>query len=186
MSAAADPRERSIEDTRRWVERAVIGLNLCPFAKAVHVKGQVHYAVTQAADFAPALEALEQEAADLLARPDSERDTTLLVLPRGFEDFLLFHQLVTEAERLLVRRGHEGALQLASFHPRFVFAGAEEDDPANWTNRAPWPTLQLLREASVERGVAAIPDPEAIYGANIETLRRLGRQGWDALGVGPS
>ncbi len=172
------------DDTRRWLERAVIGLNLCPFAKAVHVKGQVHVAASGAEAFGAVLDDLEREAEDLLALPAAQRDTTLLVVPGGFEEFLLFNELVRAGERLLVRRGWEGVLQLASFHPRFVFAGQEEDDLANHTNRSPWPTLHLLREESVARAVAAFPDASAIYGTNVETLRRLGPQGWAELGVG--
>jgi hypothetical protein len=170
-------------DTVRWLERAVIGLNLCPFAKAVHVKGQVHVAVSEAADVSPVLEDLLREADELLAVDASVRDTTLLVVPRGFADFLLFNDLVRAGERALAKRKLEGVLQLASFHPDFVFAGAAEDDVANFTNRAPHPTLHLLREASIDRAVAAFPQADAIYDANIRTLRRIGAEGWRALGV---
>lgn len=165
--------------TRRWLERAVIGLNLCPFAKAVLVKQQVHFAVSgedPMADFARELEAL-------VARDAQERDTTLLMVPEGMEDFLTFVDLVARAERLVRKKGLEGVVQVASFHPRFVFAGAEEDDITNYTNRAPYPTLHLLREASMDRAVAAIPDAADIYEANMATLQRLGRAGWEALDV---
>lgn len=185
MTAAHTPTQ-VIEDTRRWLERAVIGLNLCPFAKAVHVKQQVHYSVSCGVDFAPVLADLEAEADALLASPASERDTALLMVPDGFGDFLLFNELVRAGERLLARRGLEGTLQLASFHPRFVFAGAGEDDVANCSNRSPWPTLHLLREASIDRAVAAFPQAEAIYEANVRTLERLGPQAWQALQVGRS
>jgi uncharacterized protein len=166
--------------TRRWLERAVIGLNLCPFAKAVLVKGQVHFAVAgddPLAEFA-------RELADLVARDAQERDTTLLVVPQGMDDFLTFIDLVARAERLVRKKGLEGEVQVASFHPRFVFAGTQEDDVTNCTNRAPYPTLHLLREASIDRAVAAFPDAAAIYEANMATLRRLGPAGWDALDVG--
>lgn len=178
--------EQAIADTRRWLERAVIGLNLCPFAKAVHVRGQVHLVATSHDDFAGVTEVLEREADELLALPSGERDTTLLVVPRGFDDFLLFNELVHAGERLLGRRGWSGVLQLASFHPRFVFADAEDGDPANFSNRSPHPTLHLLREESLDRAVAAFPDAEAIYGANVKRLRELGEQGWRDLEVGPS
>jgi hypothetical protein len=171
---------------QRWLERAVIGLNLCPFAKSVHAKGQVHLAVFPGDGFAPVLEALDAELTSLLACDASERDTTLLVLPQGFDEFLLFLDLVREGERLIVRRGLEGVVQLASFHPAFVFGGADPDDPANCSNRAPYPTLHLLREESIDRAVAAFPEAEAIFGANIDKLRDLGPDGWAALGVGPA
>jgi hypothetical protein len=183
MDQGPEPHERAVVDTARWLERAVIGLNLCPFAKAVHVKGQVRIAASDASEVAAVLEDLDREVTGLLALDAAVRDTTLLVVPQGFDDFLLFNDLVRAGERLLARRKLEGVLQLASFHPRFVFAGADEDDIANFTNRAPHPTLHLLREASIDRAVAAFPDAEAIYDANIETLRRLGPEGWRALGV---
>lgn len=175
-----------IADTRRWLERAVIGLNLCPFAKAVHVRQQVHFAVCASPAFADVLQALDDELDALLGVPASERDTTLLMLPEGFDEFLLFQQLVAEGERRLARRGLEGTVQLANFHPAFRFAQAEDDDPGNNSNRAPYPTLHLLREDSIDRAVAAMPDAEAIFGANIERLRQLGPAGWAALGVGRS
>ena len=180
---AAHTHTQVIEDTRRWLERAVVGLNLCPFAKAVQAKEQVHFAVSEGTDFAPVLADLEHEAEALRALPASERDTTLLMVPAGFDDFLLFNELVRAGERLLARKGLEGTLQLASFHPEFVFAGAGKDDVANCSNRSPWPTLHLLREASIDRAVAAFPQSQTIYEANIRTLQRLGPQGWQALGV---
>jgi hypothetical protein len=170
-----------LEDTRRWLERAVIGLNLCPFAKAVHARRQVHFAVSQGSDFAAVLEDLEAEAGALLAHAPEQRDTTLLVVPGGFDEFLLFNELVRQGDRLLARCKWEGVLQLASFHPAFVFAGAGEDDISNCSNRSPWPTLHLLREESIDRAVAAFPDAARIYETNIETLRKLGHAGWRAL-----
>lgn len=178
--------ESAVADTRRWLERAVVGLNLCPFAKAVMVKQQVHVVATPKQDAAGVLEDFARELDALAAVDARERDTTLLVIPRGMEDFLAFHALTARAEKLVRKRGLEGVMQVASFHPRFVFAGVEEDDITNFTNRAPHPTLHLLREESLDRAVAAFPDPAAIYGANMETLRRLGPEGWKALGVGAS
>lgn len=178
--------EQSIADTRRWLERAVIGLNLCPFAKAVHVKQQVHYAVDLALDDnAGLIEALLAEAAALVAMPASERDTTLLIAPHALGDFLDFNDFTARAERRMKKAGFEGTLQLASFHPRFQFAGSNANEIANATNRAPYPTLHLLREESIDRAVEAFPDADAIFGRNIETLEALGADGWKALDVGP-
>ena len=174
---------QAVADTRRWLERAVIGLNLCPFAKAVLVKQQVHYAVTQAEDAADILADFEQELVALLALPARERDTTLLVIPQGMDDFLAFHALAGRAERLVRKRGLAGVVQVASFHPGFVFAGTAEDDITNCTNRSPYPTLHLLREESMDRAVAAFPDAAAIYETNMTTLRSLGADGWRALDV---
>jgi hypothetical protein len=171
-------------DTRDWLERAVIGLNLCPFAKAVYVKGQVRLQVSRATDAQTVLEDLAAELQLLYASDPAAHDTTLLVIPQCLGDFLEFNDVVARAERLVRKLGFEGEIQLASFHPQFQFAGAQPDDISNYTNRSPYPTLHLLREASIDRAVAAFPDAADIYEANIEVLRRLGHQGWAALDVG--
>lgn len=176
-----DTPEQVVADTRRWLERAIIGLNLCPFAKAVHVKGQVHYAVSLASDWERLVDDLLHEADELASLDAAQRDTTLLVVPQAPQDFMEFTALVAQAERRLFNEGHEGVLQLASFHPLFQFAGTEPDDVTNYTNRAPWPTLHLLREASIDRAVEAFPDAADIYETNMDTLRRLGQGGWDDL-----
>lgn len=182
----SDPGAAVVRDTRKWLERAVIGLNLCPFAKAVHAKGQVHYAVSDATEAGELLEDLRRELDALVALDPALRDTTLLIVPRWLHDFLEFNDFMARAERLLRKRRLEGVIQLASFHPAFQFAGSREDELANFTNRSPYPTIHLLREASIDRAVAAIARPEAIFEANIETLRRLGREAWADLDVGPS
>lgn len=168
---------------RRWIERAVIGLNLCPFAKAVYVKNQVRLVVSDAPHIDGFLEQLDREL-DLLAASDpQEIDTTLLIHPTLFTDFLEFNDLAAIAEHAIAEHGLEGILQIASFHPEFQFDGTEPDDIGNYTNRAPYPTLHLLREASIERAVNAFPEPETIYRRNIETLQALGLAGWIALGL---
>ena len=172
-----------VDDTRRWLERAVIGLNLCPFAKAVHVKNQVHYAVSAATQPRELLDDLSAEIDALLALDVAVRETTLLVVPGCLGDFLEFNDFLAQAERLLRKRKLDGVLQLASFHPDYQFEGTHAADITNCTNRSPYPTLHLLREESIDRAVAAYPQAEAIYGANKETLLRLGAQGWAALGV---
>ncbi|SCX73429.1 DUF1415 domain-containing protein [Variovorax sp. EL159] len=171
-------------DTRRWLERAVIGLNLCPFAKAVHVKAQIHYATYLPTEEADLMDALLSEARELAALDASVRDTTLLMAPNTLADFLDFNDFTARAERRLARAGFDGMLQLASFHPQFQFGGTEPDDIGNATNRAPYPTLHLLREDSVSRAVEAFPEAEAIFERNIDTLEALGAAGWAALDVG--
>lgn len=175
-----------VRDTRRWLERAVIGLNLCPFAKAVQAKGLVHYSVSAATDASQVLADLRTEL-DALAAVDPEvRETTLMIVPHCLREFLDFNDFMGRAERAVRKRGLEGVIQLASFHPLFRFEDTEEDDITNFTNRSPYPVIHLLREASIDRAVQAFPHPESIYEANMETLRRIGRNGWDELGVGPS
>ena len=170
--------------TRRWLERAVIGLNLCPFAKAVHVKRQIRYAVTAAANADTLLAELEHEL-DMLRQTDAAQiDTTLLIHPQVMTDFIDYHFFLGEADALLRRMELDGVIQIASFHPHYQFAGSQSDDIANYTNRSPWPTLHLLREASIDRAVAAFPDAAEIFERNIETLRRLGDAGWRKLWIG--
>ena len=167
--------------TRHWLEVAVIGLNLCPFAKAVHVKQQIRYAVTQASSEGELLAVLRDELS-LLAKADAnEIDTTLLIHPQALTDFIDYTAFLRKADRLLRSQGHEGTLQIASFHPAYEFAGSSPDDIENCSNRSPFPMLHLLREDSIERAVAVFPDAGEIYERNIETLRRLGHTGWQRL-----
>ena len=175
-----------IDDMRRWLERAVIGLNLCPFAKAVHTKGQIHYAVSAATDTETLRQGLIFELKELLAQEPSARDTTLLIAPQVLADFLDFNDFLDQADRVLRKMKLEGTLQIASFHPDFQFGGTDADDITNYTNRAPYPCLHLLREASIDRAVAAFPEAEMIFERNMQTLESLGQGGWDALGVGKS
>ena len=172
-----------IATTRKWMERAVIGLNLCPFAKSVHVKGQVRYVVSAARTEDALLDDLERELKFLAEAAPAEVDTTLLIAPDVLTDFDAFANFLDLVEVVLRTQGLSGVLQVASFHPDYVFADAEPDDIANHTNRAPYPTLHLLREASLARATAAFPDAADIYERNIETLRKLGLEGWRALDV---
>jgi len=166
---------------RRWLERAVIGLNLCPFAKAVVVKQQVRLVVSDASTERALLEELGEELALLRDTPADEIDTTLLVHPQVLGDFLDYNDFLGDADALVEAMDLDGVLQVASFHPQYQFAGSEPDDADNLTNRAPYPILHLLREASIDRAVAAYPDPDAIIERNIATVRELGFAGWDKL-----
>jgi len=178
--------ETVLRDTQRWLERAVIGLNLCPFAKAVHVKGLVHFVVSEARDADALLEDLRAELDALAAVDIGVRETTLLIAPYCLGDFPDFNDFLGRADRVVRKRGLEGVMQLASFHPDYRFEGTEEADITNCTNRSPYPIVHLLREDSIDRAVESFPEAEAIYEANMETLRRLGSEGWMHLGVGPS
>jgi uncharacterized protein len=169
--------------TRHWLEKAVIGLNLCPFAKAVYVKNQVRLVVSKARHADDLLEELDRELDLLVATPALDIDTTLLIHPTLFEDFLDFNDFLEVAEGVVDEHELEGVVQLASFHPRFQFDGTEPDDIGNYTNRAPFAMLHLLREESVAKAVAAFPDAESIFEQNIATLEKLGPAGWKALGL---
>ncbi len=173
-----------IAATRDWLDRAVIGLNLCPFAKSVQVKGQVRYVVSEAKTDAALLDQLEQELLHLREVDPAQTDTTLLVVPRLLDDFAEFLDFLDLAEVSLRTYGLVGTLQIASFHPDYVFEDADgPDDLANCTNRSPYPTLHLIREASLARATAAIPDAADIYERNIRLAREMGVAGWQALGV---
>ena len=181
MSADALTDEKIIAVTTAWLERAVIGLNLCPFAKAVHVKQQIRYVVCRADEPGKLAETLVAELEYLDNSDPAVTDTTLLIHPFVFSDFLEYNDFLDVADAAIVKLGLEGELQIASFHPHYQFAGTEADDITNYTNRSPYPTLHLLREASVTRAVVAFPEAGDIYGKNIETLRELGKAGWDKL-----
>ena len=179
------PPDAVIADTVRWLERAVIGLNLCPFAKAVHTKGQIHYVVSEATDARELLEALHHELEALAEANPEQRDTTLLIAPQCLTDFLDFNDFLELADNLVEELDLGGILQVASFHPRFQFADTGEDDITNATNRAPYPTLHLLREESIDRAVEAFPEAETIFERNMQVLEELGDEGWHTLDVGP-
>lgn len=172
-----------LAQTRLWLEKAVIGLNLCPFAKAVYVKNQVRLVVSKARHADDLLEELDRELDLLVATPADEIDTTLLIHPTLFEDFLDFNDFLEVADGVVEEHELEGVIQLASFHPHFQFDGTAVDDIGNYTNRAPFAILHLLREESVERAVEAFPEAEAIFEQNIATLEKLGHAGWKALGL---
>jgi len=176
--------EDVVARTRRWLERAVIGLNLCPFAKAVYNKQQIRFALTAARTADELLAELVHEL-ELLAQLDPvEIDTTLLIHPLVLADFLDYHFFLSEANAAVRNLGLEGVMQIASFHPGYEFAGSAADDIANYTNRSPYPMLHLLREESIDRAVATYPDAASIFDRNIATVRRLGHAGWRALWVG--
>ncbi|NMM12292.1 MAG: DUF1415 domain-containing protein [Rhodoferax sp.] len=178
--------QMAIDDTRVWLERAVIGLNLCPFAKSVHVKGQIHYVVSRAQTAQALLQDLIVELKALLDSAPAARDTTLLIAPDCLADFLDFNDFLAKADQALLDLELEGVLQIANLHPDYQFAGTRADDITNYTNRSPYPTLHLLREDSIDRAVDAFPEAETIFEKNMETMERLGADGWAALGVGRS
>lgn len=177
-------RDAVLAAMRLWIEKAVIGLELCPFARQVYVHDQVRLVVSEARHLDAFLEQLDEEL-DLLAETDPAKiDTTLLIHPTLFDDFEIFNEVVGIAEEAVLEHELDGVLQVASFHPRFRFEGTGADDIGNYTNRAPFPTLHLIREGSLAEALASFPgDPDDIYKRNIETLEKLGYEGWRALGL---
>jgi hypothetical protein len=178
--------DQIIAATENWLEKAVIGLNLCPFAKAVHVKKQVRYVVSSATTPEALLEQLMNEL-QLLSDTDAEKvDTTLLIHPFVLDDFLDFNEFLDVADAAVEDMQLDGELQIASFHPQYQFGDTDVNDITNSTNRAPYPILQLLREESIDRAVEVFPEAEQIFEKNMETMEKLGYDGWDALDVGPA
>jgi uncharacterized protein len=172
------PAELAIAETRAWVRRAVIGLNLCPFARAVDAKDQIRYVFSDATDPETLLATLVIELQRLADTDPALVDTTMLIHPRVLGDFEDFNDFLELADAAVEDLDLDGVLQVASFHPHFQFADTEADDVTNATNRSPYPTLHLLREDSVDRAVAAFPEAEAIFERNMETLEKLGAKGW--------
>ncbi|MDP1680246.1 MAG: DUF1415 domain-containing protein [Burkholderiales bacterium] len=181
MTAKGATADEVVAATRTWLERAVIGLNLCPFAKAVHVQNRIRFCVSKAQSTAALLEDLSKELRALHAADPNECETTLLIHPYVLTDFIEYSLFLRTAEATISKLGYAAEFQLASFHPQYQFSDAGPDDIENYTNRSPYPTLHLLRESSIARAVAAFPDAADIYEKNIETLRRLGHAGWQRL-----
>ena len=167
--------------TRRWLEKSVIGLNLCPFAAGPYRDDRVHFFDSEQRTASGLLEELRSELGNLQAADPLRRETTLLIHPWVLTDFLEYNDFLEVCEAMIVELGLEGELQVASFHPHYQFAGTQAEDIENYTNRSPYPMLHLLREASIERAIAAVPDTDAIYQRNIRTLRDLGHAGWQRL-----
>ena len=179
------PDSAYIDATRDWLEKAVIGLNLCPFAKAVHIKGQIRYVVSAAQTPEELVRDLVQELQHLAATGAEHTDTTLLIHPHVLGEFIDYNDFLDVADDVIDELNLAGEIQVASFHPRYQFADTSPDDISNFSNRSPYPTLHLLREASIDRAVAAFPEAESIFENNIATLEELGHEGWAKLGFGP-
>ncbi len=173
----------AIEDTQHWLMQAVIGLNLCPFAKAVVTKNLVRYCVCFSAEPADVLNMLREELQHLSSTDESLLDTTLLIAPHLLPDFHEFNAFLSDCDDVLLDLNLEGVLQIADFHPHYTFAGEDPQGMSHFTNRTPYPTLHLLRESSIDKAVAAYPDAALIYERNMALLEKMGREGWAALGL---
>jgi len=178
-----DSERIAIEDTQKWLLDAVVGLNLCPFAKAVVVKDLVRYRVCASAEPADVLAMLREELQHLAEADPDQLDTTLLIAPNAWPDFLDFNDFLADCDEVLMDLELDGVLQVADFHPHYQFGGTAQDDIENFTNRTPYPTLHLLREASMDKAVEAYPDASLIFERNMAVLNKLGHAGWTALGI---
>jgi hypothetical protein len=179
----SDFEKTAIEDTKKWLLEAVVGLNLCPFAKAVVVKDMVRYRVCASSQPADLLAMLREELQYLAAADPDRLDTTLLIAPNALPYFLDFNDFLADCDDMLIDLALDGVLQVADFHPHYQFGGTDADDIENFTNRTPYPTLHLLREASIDKAVAAYPDASLIFERNMEILNKLGHDGWAQLDI---
>ena len=170
-----------ITATRRWLEKSVIGLNLCPFAESVYHGNRVGFRVSEQRSAAGLLAELRSELTGLQITDPAVCETVLLIHPWVLENFIEYNDFLDVCEATIEELNLEGELQVASFHPQFQFADSQPEDIENYTNRSPFPMLHLLREASIERAIAAVPDTDEIYRRNIRTLRDLGHAGWQRL-----
>jgi hypothetical protein len=180
-SHPADHPDQVIAATRKWLERAVIGLQLCPFAAVAHLHDRVRYSVSAQRSSVGLLEELSHELQMLQDADPLKCETTLLIHPHVLTDFLEYNDFLDACDAAVTELGLEGELQVASFHPQYQFAGTDAQDIENYSNRSPYPMLHLLREASVARAVANFPHIDRIGTMNKETLRRLGHEGWRQL-----
>jgi len=167
--------------TNAWVEQVVIGLNLCPFAKPVHTKGQIDYFLSHARDETALAADLRLAMQRLIASTPENMDTCLLIHPWVLSDFFDYNDFLDIADEILDELELTGVLQIASFHPNYQFAGTTEDDVTNCTNRSPFPLLHLLREESLDKATAALPDANVIVDRNVDTMISLGHEGWNHL-----
>lgn len=164
-----------------WLERVVIGLNLCPFAKAVHVKNQIRYAVSEARKSESLLADLKKELSLLVETPRERIESTLLIHPEALIDFETYNHFLDLCKLLLEEMNLLGVVQIASFHPDYQFAETSYDDVTNCTNRSPYPMLHLLREESVARATDAYPIGDEIYQRNMATMNAMGHENMKAL-----
>lgn len=183
QQAPLQPKDHALVEQRmrEWIEKAVIGLNLCPFARKVYQANQVRLVISHARHLDTLLEDLDRELDYLASTPVEQTDTTLLVHPTLLADFADFNEVTGIAEEAVIEHGLEGIIQIASFHPQFRFADTSADAIENYTNRAPYPTFHLIRESSLTEAISSYPHPEQIYQRNMDTLRTLGLSGWQAL-----
>ena len=179
----SEAQRMAIEDTQHWLMQAVVGLNLCPFAKAVVTKQLVRYRVCLSDQPSDVLALLREELQHLAQTDGDLLDTTLLIAPHALPDFFAFNEFLSDCDAVLADLRLDGVLQVADFHPRYTFAGEDPQGMSHFTNRAPYPTLHLLREQSIDQAVAAFPDAAMIYERNMALLEKMGPEGWAALGV---
>jgi uncharacterized protein len=168
-------REAVVEVTRRWISSVVIGLNLCPFARRVFQADLIRFIVSEATNEEKLLEELGVELQNLAEASIAQTETTLLIHPNAFGNFLDFNDFLAIGDRLIAALGLRGIIQIASFHPEYQFEGTQPDDVENFTNRSPYPMLHLLREESISKVVGEADEHLEIPRRNIELLKSLGR-----------
>ena len=171
--------QKTITRVRRWIEKAVIGLNLCPFARSVYQQNKVRLIVSKSGRVDALMLELYQQCQYLIETPEIE--TTLLIIPYQLEEFAEFNQILDQVDALIEGYEWSGVFQIASFHPKYQFHNTNIEDRENWTNRSPFPILQILRETGVERALSGYPDPDRIPEKNIRKLIEMDLSQFDRV-----
>jgi hypothetical protein len=169
-----EQQNRFITHTKNWVEQVIMKYNICPFARREVERGSIRYYQVQDRARENLLQELINECHFLDENTDVE--TTLFIMPNGYEGFYDFLDIVDMANDLLEMHDYEGVYQLANFHPDYCFADSLQNEPSNFTNRSPYPTLHIIRESSMEFAIANHPDVDSIPERNIEFANKKGNQ----------
>jgi len=166
---------------RAWLKEFVIGLNLCPFARPLLGADNLRIAVCD--ETAPVLlrRAYLLELDLLQNSSEQEIATTLLAFPQALGDFQDYLQFLALAQDLLIESGLEGLVQLASFHPHYLFEGEQAGAASHYSNRSPYPLIHLLREDMLSRVLEDFADPDQIPDRNIQTLDDIGAEELERL-----
>ncbi len=164
--------DKIINQTKNWIKTVVIGCNFCPFAARVFLENTIHYIVSDANAVPECINVLSEQF--FFLETNKQIETTLIIIPAGFHDFEKYLKLVQASQKYLQKNGYEGVYQIASFHPDYYFNGAEENDPANYTNRSIYPMLHILREQSITKALAHYPNSLSIPDNNIAFAQKKG------------
>lgn len=170
-----------IKTVQNWVEEFIIGYNICPFAKKVFVTLRIKYILNTSTNDEQILQAFLKELQWLSTTDSKEIDTTLFILTNAFLDFEHYLNFIHIIEVMIEQLDYEGVFQVATFHPNYQFEGTQPTDAENFTNRAPFPIIHILREESVEKAIENYPNPEAIPERNIDLMNKMGAEKLNAI-----
>jgi len=160
------------ETTMKWVQTFVIDLALCPFASRSILEKKLSIRVVSGTDIKELLSELMLEIKKM--DEQTEMESSLVIAPNTSKEFEDYLELLNQANELLKMSGYEGAYQLASFHPKYQFAGTSKDDPENYSNRSPYPIFHIIREDALSKAIDSYEGIESVPDKNIAKLNQLG------------